>query len=54
MNLETLAQSNLFLMVVNCDFNAKSKYWCSQDSTTFKGITFKNVTSQIGLRHIIK
>ena len=38
-NLETLAQRNPFLMVVLGNFNAKSEYWCSQDSTNFEGIT---------------
>ena len=54
MNLETLAQRNPFLMVVLGDFNAKSKHWCSQDSTNFEGITIENVTSQSGLSQIIK
>ena len=53
MNLETLAQRNPFLMVVLGDFNAKSKHWCSQDSTNFKGITIENVASQFGLSQII-
>ena len=53
MNLETLAQRNPFLMVVLGDFNAKSKHWCSQDSTNFEGITIENVTSQFGLSQII-
>ena len=53
MNLETLAQRNPFLMVVLGDFNAKSKHWCSQDSTNFEGIAIKSVTSQFGLSQII-
>ena len=53
MNLETLAPRNPFLMVVIGDFNAKSKHWCSQDSTNFEGITIENVTSQFGLSQII-
>ena len=53
MNLETLVQRNPFLMVVLGDFNAKSKHWCSQDSTNFEGITIENVTSQFGLSQII-
>ena len=35
MNLEILAQRNPFLMVVLGGFNAKSKYWCSQDSIRY-------------------
>ena len=53
-NLETLVQRNLFLMVVIGDFNAKSKYWCSQDSTNFEGVTIEIVISQFGLSQIIK
>ena len=40
-------------MVVIGDFSAKSKHWCSQDSTNFEGITIENVTSQFGLSQII-
>ena len=54
MKLETLAQRNPFLMVVIGDFNAKSKHWCSQDSTNFAGITSENVVSQFGLSQIIR
>ena len=53
MNLETLAQKNPFLAVVIGDFNAKSKNWCSQDSTNFQGITIENLKSQFGLSQII-
>ena len=54
MNLETVAQRNPFLMVVIGDFNAKSKHWCSQDSTKFEGINIGNMSSQFGLSQIIK
>ena len=54
MNLETLKQRNPFLTVVIGDFNAKSKHWYSRDSTNFKGIAIKNVTSKFGLSQIIK
>ena len=47
-------QRNLFLLVVIGDFNAKSKHWCSQNSTNFEGITIENVTSQFVLSQIIK
>ena len=53
MNLETLAQRNPFLTVAIGDFNAKSKNWCSQDSTNFDGVTIENLTSQFGLSQII-
>ena len=54
MNLETLAQRNPFLTVVIGDLNAKSKNWCSQDSTNFGGVTIENLTFQFGLSQIIK
>ena len=54
MSLETVAQRNPFLIVVIGVFNAKSKHWCSQDSTNFEGITIENVTSQFGLSQMIK
>ena len=38
MSLETPPQRNPFLLVVMGGFNAKSKQWCSQDSTSFEGI----------------
>ena len=53
MNLETLVQRNPFLIVVLADFNAKSKHWCNQDSTSFEDITIENVTFQFGLSQII-
>ena len=54
MRLETLAQTNPFLTVVIGDFNAKSKNWCSKDSTNFEGITIENMKSQFGQSQIIK
>ena len=53
MKLESLAQKNLFLTVVNGDFNAKSKNWCSQYSINFAGITIENLAFQFGLSQII-
>ena len=47
MKLETLAQRNPSLTVFIGDFNAKSKNWCSQDSTNFEGVTIENLTSQL-------
>ena len=40
-------------MVVTGIFNAKSKTWCSKDSTSFEGITIENVRSQFGPSQII-
>ena len=39
MSLETPPQRNPFLLVVIGGFNAISKHWCSQGSTSFEGIT---------------
>ena len=40
-------------MVVIGIFNAKSKTWCSKDSTNFEGITIENVRPQFGPSQII-
>ena len=53
LNLETLSQKNLFLLVAISDFNAKSKFWYCND-TTSQGKTLENVTSQFGLHQVIK
>ena len=45
MSLEALAQRNTFLTVVLDDLKAKSKNWCSKDSTNFECNTIENVTS---------
>ena len=52
--LETLARRTPFLMIIICDFNAKSKHYCSQYRANFEGITIENVTSKFGLSQIIK
>ena len=35
------------------DFNAKFSSWYNKDKTSFKGNTIENVTSQLGLHHLI-
>ena len=54
MNLGTLSQKNPFLVVAIGDFNAKSKSWYINDSTTSQGNVLENITSQFGLQQIIK
>ena len=50
----TLSQKNPFLVVAIGDFNAKSKCWYINDSTTSQGNVLENITSQFGLQQIIK
>ena len=54
LNLGTLSQKNPFLVVAIGNFNAKSKSWYINDSTTFQGNVLENITSQFGLQQIIK
>ena len=54
LNLGTLSQKNPFLVVAIGDFNAKSKSWYINDSTTSQGNVLRNITSQFGLQQIIK
>ena len=43
-----------FLVVAIGDFNAKSKSWYINDSTTSQGNVLEDITSQFGLQQIIK
>ena len=54
LNLETLSQINLFLLVAIGNFNAKSKFWYCNDNTFSQGKALENVTSQFGLHQVIK
>ena len=54
LNLGILSQKNPFLVVAIGDFNAKSKSWYINDSTTSQGNVFENITSQFALQQIIK
>ena len=53
MMLEFLAQRNPLLLTATGDFNAKSSNWYNKDKTSFKSNTIENVTSQLGLHHVI-
>ena len=54
LNLDALLCGNPFLTVMIGDFNAKSKHWCSIDTTSFEGSELDFLTSQFGLSQIIK
>ena len=54
LNLGTLSQKNPFLVVAIGDFNAKSKSWYINGSTTSQGNVLENITPQFGLQQIIK
>ena len=54
LNLDALLCENPFLTVMNGDFNAKSKDWCSIDIASFEGSEHDFLTSQFGLSQIIK
>ena len=54
LNLGTLLQKNPFLVVAIGDFNAKSKSWYINDSTTSQCNVLENITSQFGQQQIIK
>ena len=53
LTLDTLAESNLDLVVVLRDLNIKSKNWYINDKTTTEGEEIEFVTSQFGLHQII-
>ena len=50
----TLSQKSSFPVVAIGNFNAKSKSWYINDSTTSQGNVLENITSQFGLQQIIK
>ena len=54
LNLESLVQRNLFLVVAIGDFNAKLSNWFCNDKTNFEGDAIENLTSQFGLHLVIK
>ena len=54
LNLGTFPQKNPFLVVAIGDFNAKSKSWYINGSTTSHDNVLENITSQFLLKQIIK
>ena len=53
LNLESTVQNNPFLVVLLCEFNAKSNNWCKNDITTTEGTAIENISSQFGLHQMI-
>ena len=54
LTLDAVSATNLFLVAVNGDFNAKCSNWYTDDKTTFEGSKIEAITSQSGLQQIIK
>ena len=48
-NLETLGQSNPFLIVLIGDLNAKSNNWYPHDKSIYEGNEIENITAHFGL-----
>ena len=46
LSLDAISATDLFLIVVIGDFNAKSSSWCSGDTTTFEGSKTEALTFQ--------
>ena len=53
LNLQSAVQNNPFLVVLLSNFNEKSSSWCNNDITTTEGKAIENISSQIGLHHMI-
>ena len=53
LTLDTLAESNSYLIVVLGDFNIKSKNYYINDKTTTERAKIEFVTSQYGLHQVI-
>ena len=53
-NLDTIADKNLYLIVILGDFNAKSSKWYKHDKTTYEGSKMEALTSQFGLKQLIQ
>ena len=53
-NLDTIADKNLYLIVILGDFNAKSSNWYKHDKTIYEGSKMEALTSQFGLKQLIQ
>ena len=53
LNFETAVQYIPFLVVVLCDFNAKSSKWCKNDIIRVEDKAIENISSQFGLYQVI-
>ena len=54
LNLDKIANKNPYLLVVLGDFNVKSLNWYKHDKITYEGSKIDAITSQFGLRQLIK
>ena len=54
LNLERIANKNLYLIVILGDFNAKSSNWYKHNKTTYEGSKNEAITSQFGLKQLIQ
>ena len=54
LSLDKISNQNPFLTVVLGDFNTKSSNWYKHDKATYEGSKMDAVTSQFGLRQLIK
>ena len=54
LSLDKISNQNPFLTVVLGDFNGKSSDWYKHDKTTYEGSRINAVSSQFGLRQLLK
>ena len=54
LNLDTIANENLYLIVILGDFNAKSSNWYKHGRTTHEGSKIEAITSQFGPKQLIQ
>ena len=54
LNLDKIANKNPYLIVILGDFNAKSSNWYKHDTTIYEGSKINAITSQFGLKQLIK
>ena len=54
LNLDTIANKNLYLIATLGDFNAKSSNWYEHNKTTYEGSKIEAITSQFGLTQLIQ
>ena len=54
LNLDTIANKNLYLIATLGDFNAKSSNWYKHNKTTYEGSKIEAITSQFGLKQLIQ
>ena len=53
MTLEILVQKDHFLIGATSDFTGKSQNWYNKDKTSLEGDAIENITSELGVHHLI-